>query len=104
MLGAVAISDVAPPAVDLTGCPWATLYFTGVGTLSSGVVTIEEAPAPDYAGTWFAVTTFNANDVTGGKTKAVRLTVGAYAFIRLNLTTPLGGGGTLTAVICAIPV
>jgi hypothetical protein len=97
MHGPIAIGDTSPEPVDVSDCLHFTIYFTGEGTIAGGVISIEEASVYNYPGTWWPITTFNAADVTDGKTKAVHLTAAAYSFIRLRETTPVSGGGTLTA-------
>ncbi len=82
-------------AVDVRFYNEIVLYQTGTGTIAGGAVVIEEAPTADYGGTWSDTgATVTPTDVTGGKTKATRLTAGAYGFLRARLTTAISGGGT----------
>ena len=91
--------------IDLSGLSQAVVWVTGAGVTSSGVVTLEEAdydPAKEaaYGGTWSAITTVNASDVTGGATKAVHLP--AYAlprWLRVRVSTAIGGGGSITVTV-----
>lgn len=82
-----------------------TAYVVGTGTINAGVITIEEADYdPDvtpggYTGTWSAVTTVNAADVTGGAQKAVHLTSGSYGFLRPRVSTAIGGGGSVSVFL-----
>jgi hypothetical protein len=88
MLGPVAIGE----AVDCTRKPWVAFYIRGVGVVASGALTIEEAATADYAGLWSPIgAVFNANTVSGDKELVVRLTVGAYAFVRLRASTAIVG-------------
>ncbi len=84
-----------PAPMDASRLRYLTFYFVGVGVLSGGVITIEEAPTVDTPGTWAPITTVNAVDASAGVVKAVHLTVGAYSWIRLRVSTPLTGAGTL---------
>ena len=84
-------------AADCRSFQCLVLYATGLGTISGGAVTIEEAPTENYGGTWSDTgATVTPADVTGGKTKAVRLTTGCYGFIRARVTTQVSGGGSWT--------
>jgi hypothetical protein len=104
-----AITDETDPGAPAPchGFPYVSVYITGTGTTSSGVVTVETADydpqsvTNGYAGTWSAVTTINASDVTGGAQKLVALTTASYAFIRTRVTTAIGGGGSISTVIVA---
>lgn len=97
-------------AVNCQGYTYVSLYITGTGTTSSGVITIETADynpstqgqANPYAGTWSAITTVNAVDVTGGAQKLVALTPAAYSYIRARITTVIGGTGTISVVLIAV--
>lgn len=89
---------------DCQQAPYVTVWVKGVGTTSSGVITIEEADydvAADgmYTGTWSPITTVNAADVSGGAQKAVHLTVANYRWLRPRISTVIGGGGTVAVVI-----
>lgn len=80
------------------------IYISGSGTTSSGVITIEEADwdpstAQDYTGTWSTIQTVNASDVSGGAQKAIHLSQGCYAWVRARVSTVIGGGGTVSAVL-----
>lgn len=90
--------------IKVLGWPWLAVYVTGTGTTSSGVITIETADfdpstASTYTGTWSAITTVNASDVTGGAQKYVALTVAAYTQIRARVSTAIGGGGSVSVVV-----
>ena len=67
---------------------------TGASTISSGVVTIEEASAPDYAGTWAVSTTVSATNVSGGAQVTVHL-AGTYRAVRARVSTAIAGGGNV---------
>lgn len=93
---------------DVLGYTNITVVIEGQGTISGGVVTIEEAcfnpesEAP-YGGTWSALTTVNGTDVTGGAQKAVHLQVGAYSQIRVRISTQISGtGGAVSAHMVAV--
>ena len=80
-----------------------TVWITGTGTTSSGVVTLEEAADPGYAGTWSSITTVNASDVTGGATKAIHLPAFATPYyLRVRISTTIGGGGTIAASVTGL--
>jgi hypothetical protein len=84
--------------------PYVTVYLTGNLTTSSGIVTIEEADWDEekdtpFSSTWSPITTVNASDVSGGVQKAIHLPVCNYHFVRCRVSTVIGGGGSITAVI-----
>lgn len=97
LLNAASADETTSDPVDCAGWPHVVIYVTGTGTIGSGVVTIEEADinparlAEGYTGTWSAITTVNAVDVTGGAQKAVHLPTGAYGYVRTRISTVLGG-------------
>jgi len=97
--------EIGGPAVDLSLTPYATFYLTGDGVLNAGVVIAEEAPEVDTPGTWAPITGMSITiaNLNGGATLALHLPVGSYAFVRLRETTPIGGGGTVAAVVEANP-
>ncbi len=107
LLNAQTASGTTSAAVNVLGYKEIGIYVTGVGTTSSGVITIETAdfnPATEvtYTGTWSAITTVNASDVTGGAQKHVPLTDSAYMWIRTRITTVIGGGGTISTALVAV--
>lgn len=70
--------------------------FTSSGTTSGGVITIEEAPTADFAGTWSSLTTVNASDFTGGATKEVHVE-GILSAVRARISSNITGGGNISA-------
>ena len=108
LLTASIADETTSPPVNVFGCQQITVYVTGAGTTSSGVITLEEADfepstaaASLYAGTWSSITTVNASDVTGGAQKAVHFTAGSYMWVRARISTVIGGGGSVSAVLVA---
>lgn len=97
------------PWIPVSGYANVAFYISGSGTTSSGVISIEEA-APLFpsgpvfgaaTGGYSVITTVNASDVTGGLQKAVHIGPTAAAFVRSRISTAIGGGGTVTAVMVA---
>jgi len=101
LLNAQTVDEKTSEAVDVKGATQVAVYVTGAGTLASGVVTIEEAPERDYAGTWSTITTVAAADVTGGQTIGVHMAAGSSAFIRTRISTVVAGGGTISTRLVA---
>lgn len=108
LLNAQTVDETTSGGVDCSGFYALAVYVIGSGTTSSGVITIEEADMEPstlasayYAGTWSAITTVNASDVTGGAQKVIHLPVGAYAFVRTRISTAIGGGGNISTVLRA---
>ena len=80
-----------------------SVALLGDGVTSSGVITIEEAyyeegGTPPTA--WSLLGTVNASDVSQGVQKISRF-VGSHWVVRVRITTEVGGGGTVTAVVWA---
>lgn len=90
-------------AVDVTGCPWNQAVIEGSGTISGGTVTVQTAykqSGEPEEGDWVTTgVTITASGASAGAQAYVQVPVGAYMYLRLKLTTPLSGGGTLTAAI-----
>lgn len=90
-------------AVNVAGRAAVVFYLRGTGTISSGVVTLEEADynpqsEAQYAGTWSSITTLNTNTVTAGAQVAYHLPLGAYRYVRARISTTVAGGGNVTGV------
>lgn len=107
LLNSVSASGTTSAPVNVLGYTEIGIYVTGIGTTSSGVITIETAdfnPSTEttYTGTWSSVTTVNASDVSGGAQKHVPLTDSAYMWIRTRISTVIGGGGTISTAVVAV--
>ena len=101
------------PWIDVRGRANLVFYVTGVSTTSSGVITFEEAAPKNLSdaitpvvfgagvGSYTAIDTMNASDVSGGVQKAKHLTVGAYCFVRARISTAIGGGGSVSVGLVA---
>jgi len=113
LLQTVSDDETTSQAVDCRGRTQIVVYLSSSGTTSSGVITIEESMpvgqpggfvpglAP-YSGTWSTITTVNASSFTGGVMTAVHLSQAAYAFVRVRVSTAIGGGGTISAGLVAV--
>jgi hypothetical protein len=102
------VDETTAQPIDLLGYTNLCLFYSGAGTTSSGVLTIEEADYDPntqvpYGGTWSTITTLNASDVTGGVTKAYHFPAAAYSWVRVRISTAIGGGGSLSASLVAVP-
>lgn len=76
-------------------------FMRSLGTTSGGTIVIEEADwgpgeAP-YSGTWSAIQTIAASTFSGGAQLAVHITDSAYGWVRVRISSPITGGGTITA-------
>jgi hypothetical protein len=94
--------------IDVRAFQELTFYLSSVGTTSSGVITIEEAEYDPlltgiYSGTWSVIgSTVAASTFTGGAMVAVHLPApNCYTYVRLRISTLIGGGGTISAVLRA---
>lgn len=76
-----------------------TFYFRSVGTTSGGTVLVEEADwgakEPEYAGTWSTVATQLASGFTGTVQLGLHITLSAFAYYRVRISSPIIGGGTV---------
>lgn len=68
----------------------------GAGTISSGVVTIEEASDPGYTGTWSVLYTVTGTTLSGGAEQVIHI-IGTFNAIRARVSTTIAGGGTVSA-------
>lgn len=110
LLNDASVDETTSTPVNCLGYTYITIYLTGNGTTSSGVITIEEAdfnPSNElnYTGTWSEIGTMNASDVDGGKQLAYHVggPGGAFAFsqVRTRISTAIGGGGSVDTVLVA---
>jgi hypothetical protein len=105
LLSGVTQGTSAP--VNAVGYPTFVVFFSSVGTTSGGALVIEEADwrddPPDaeqiYTSTWSTIATVNANTFTGGAQVAVHGQYTGYAFLRVRVSSPITGGGTVSAAI-----
>lgn len=77
-----------------------TIYCEGTGTITSGVITIEESRDTATAGAWSSLTTITGTNITAGAVEAVHLT-GVYIAVRARISTTIGGGGSVTCELLA---
>lgn len=97
------------PWIDVRGCANVVMYLQSSGTTSSGVISFEEQmPATTNGqtfgastGNYSVISTANAADFTGGAQKAYHLPVAAYAFVRMRISTVIGGGGSVSGTVVA---
>jgi hypothetical protein len=83
-----------------------TLAIQGAGTISTGVLSIEEAywkdldgsgPDPVYAGTWSVIQSVTLTALTGGAQQVVHVTGSVWA-LRARITTNVTGSGGSVSV------
>lgn len=98
-----AAQTAAQQGVPFNAAPYTnfTVYLTGTGTITSGVITVFEAAQTSYGGTWSTVTTQDADAVSAGAVLAIHLQTGAYRALRVDITTLIGGGGSLQVDLAA---
>ena len=104
MIDAQSADETQAAPVLCLGYTYLSAVVQGTGTTSSGVLTIEQAAydgnkEPAYGGTWSTITTLNASDVTGGAQKFYQFTPAAYGWVRLRISTVIGGGGTVSVYL-----
>lgn len=83
------------------------MYFQSNGVTSGGMLTIEEADyddqaGPPYAGTWSKIVDVDPSKFSGGAQLAVHSQYTAYGFVRVRVSTPIAGGGTVTVTVAAV--
>ena len=92
-------SQAIPPQQHQAAC----IAVMGNGTVSTGVVTIEEALWLDkqmpYSGTWSVITTVTASTITGGAQTVIHLSPTALTNIRVRVSTDITGGGGVSAIL-----
>jgi hypothetical protein len=96
--------------MDVRGYQDITFYLTAdANTISSGVISIEEAAPKDFSTSstpevfgaatdgYSLITTYTATGINGGKQVAIHLQVRSYCFVRARISTAIGGGGKVSA-------
>jgi len=73
-----------------------TVVVTGVGTISGGTVSIEEADTESYTGTWSVLATITASALTGGAQQITHI-AGLLQAVRARVSSNITGGGTISA-------
>jgi hypothetical protein len=68
----------------------------GAGTIDAGVVKIESAHDPNYAGIWNELDSIDAVTLTGGKLYGNTYPMPPGGFVRGRIDDPITGGGTIT--------
>lgn len=99
---------------DVRGKQDITFYLTSdANTISSGVISIEEAAPKNFADSttpvvfgantdgYSLITTYTASGINGGKQVAIHLQVRSYCFVRARISTAIGGGGKVSANLVA---
>lgn len=104
--GASADETTSQP-IDVSGYTQLVMFQKGTGTVSSGVITIEEADyGPTdmpYGGTWSSVTTLDPTQVSGGAQQAYHFSSNrAYGVVRGRISPAIGGGGSVELVLRAV--
>ena len=92
---------------DCTGYTHLVAYIISNGTTSSGAVTYEEATydptvpggVGGYGGTW-AIIGSAVNPAAADAVVATHFAAGAYHWVRARISTAIGGGGSVTVVLC----
>lgn len=111
MITAQSADETTSQPINVQGYVALTVYVTGTGTTSSGVITIEEADYNEdlegiYSGTWSSIATVNASDVSGGQQLAYHIGgpggVFSYSHIRTRISTVIGGGGSISTALVAV--
>lgn len=79
---------------------WLYISIICVGTISTGTLIIEEASAPDYAGTWSQLgSDIDLTALTGGKETVAHIN-GTFRAVRVRVGTDVtGAGGSVTVGI-----
>lgn len=96
-------AGVTPPA-DVSGMPWNAVYLEGTGVVSAGVVTVQICHRESFAdipeAAWITTAvTLSASSASAGAQVMAQLPIGAYSLVRLKVTTPLSGGGTIVGYL-----
>jgi hypothetical protein len=80
-------------------CTRHAVTIVGAGTISAGIIVVEEANTNDYAGTWSVLFTVVGTTLTGGAQLVTHIE-GLIENIRARISTNVtGSGGSLAATI-----
>lgn len=87
--------------IDMDGRGYMTIYLRSVGVTSGGTILIEEADyglkEGPYSGTWATIASIAAATFTGGAQYPTHIAAGAYAYVRVRISSAITGGGTILA-------
>jgi hypothetical protein len=89
---ATATDETLGVPIDMRRLSSGVFYIIPNGTVSAGVVTIEEAPYSNYGGTW-ALITASATLATGVLQAAhLNVAANAYGWVRARISTAVSAG------------
>lgn len=87
--------------IDAQASTTAVITLASQGTTSGGTILIEEADytpiTQPYSGTWSQIASIAASSFTGVAQTAYHIMPCAYGFLRVRISSPITGGGTVTA-------
>lgn len=87
--------------LEFPSSAYVTIYLTSIGTTSGGNVLIEEADFAQktvmYNGTWGTLQTIAASTFSGGQQLAVHIMATPYGYLRVRISSPITGGGSIMA-------
>lgn len=88
---------------DVRGYEFIKLYVKATGTVSSGVLVLEDFPSGNLYGTGAPVAgtplDFSSVSLTNGVYYTVMFYEAAYGYVKAHITTAIGGGGSISAYL-----
>ncbi len=87
--------------IDMSRFGSAVFYIVPAGTVTSGVVSIEESAVKDYQGTWSLVTASAAIGTDAQQALHLNVAANSYKWVRARISTAIGGGGTVKVYLQA---
>lgn len=88
--------------IDCSGYRFITVYYESIGVTSGGTIILEEAcysaeplHGPKFPGTWSQIESRAVSSFTGSVQLAVHLTLSAYAYLRVRVSSEVTGGGSI---------
>ena len=99
-LDAVSADETTSTAIPVNSFVNFSIYVEWGSSTNAGVITIEEAYAPNYTGTWSSIGTVTWSAASSTDVFHQR---GSFRALRVRVSTAVGGGGTVTVKAIARP-
>lgn len=80
-----------------------SFFVRGIGVIGGGTLIIEEADwgdyERDYTGTWSQIQSVTLSALSGGGQQAVHIVDSSYGYVRVRISSPVTGGGSITVAL-----
>lgn len=101
VLDSASADETLGKQIDFSRFGSGVFYVVPTGTVTSGVVTVEESAIENYTGTWALVTASAAIGTDIQQALHMNVADNAYKWVRPRISTAIGGGGTVKVYLQA---